>query len=75
MYVVDTSVEGVLGMDVLPEIGLCVGKDDRLVFSLEPGVTVNGQMFDKSINESVLTSIDTFEIICLEPNTVPKRCV
>jgi len=76
MYVFDTKLEGIIGMDLIPKIGLRIGNHERLLFSVDlPIVTKNADIFDRSLTQSCLKGIEPFEIIRLNDNAEPKQCV
>ena len=63
LCVVDTHIESILGMDLVPELGLKIGRDDGLVFSLVPDSVRNFKhLFNKSLKDSVLQGIEPFKL-------------
>ena len=54
LYVVDTCVDAIMGMDVIPEIGLRVGSDQGLIFSVLPEPVKFKHIFDRPLNDSSL---------------------
>ena len=76
LYILDNHVDGVLGMDILPTVGLRLGPDSGLIFSLVSDVLHEYQdIFDKPLKDSVLTGIDPFPIVRLNADAIPKRAV
>lgn len=76
LYALDTPTDGILGMDLIPTVGLKLGNDCGLVFNITPNdiVCEYKDIFDKPLAKSSLTGIEPFEIIRLQENSEPKQC-
>ena len=74
LYVMDTRVDGILGMDLLPKIGLHIGGGSCIICTLVPDILRRySQVFDCPLKESYVKGIQPFEIIKLEKDAVPKQ--
>jgi len=75
LFVYDIHMDGILGMDCIPSIGLKVGNNEGLVFSLTPSiVSKNIDIFDQPLKHSVAKNLPKFEIIKLKDSATPKAC-
>jgi len=73
-FIVLDSPYNILGMDLLPRIGLCIGLKNELICSMIPDVLRKFKdIFDRPLKDSVLKFIEPFEIIRLEKNAEPKQ--
>ena len=76
LLVCDINIDAILGMDLLPSIGLRIGSDKGLIFSVIPDAIKSFRScFDKPLKDSCLRGIEPLPIIRLEPGTVPKQSV
>ena len=74
LFVVDTHVEGILGMDLLPLIGLHIGPESGIIFTLVSDLLRQyADVFNKPLKQSSLAGVEPFEIIKLHVNAVPKQ--
>ena len=74
LYVVDTHVDGILGMDLLPLIGLHFGPDSGIIFTLVSDMLRQYvDIFNKPLKESCLTGVEPRELIKLDSNASPKQ--
>ena len=64
LYVVDTSVEAIMGMDLISVLGLRVGVQQNLIFSFLPDtVKAFSHIFDRPLKDSCLKGFIPLEII------------
>ncbi len=73
LYVLDSQVEAILGMDILRIVGVSIGPEKGLMFSVVPEVVNKYKnLFDRNLKDSYLREIKPFEIIRLEEGAKPK---
>jgi len=73
-FVCDLHLDAILGMNVISEIGLKIGEDSGLVFSiLPPSLNKFRSVFDKDLKDSYLRDFETVEIVKVPDGTVPKQ--
>lgn len=74
LFVVDTHVERILGMDLLPLIGLHIGPESGIIFTLVSNLLRQyADVSHKPLKQSSLAGVELFEIIKLQANAVSKQ--
>jgi len=75
-YIFDSHLDGILGVDLIKRIGLKFGSNPGLIFNMGADIlSKHPKLFDQPLKNSVLKTIEPFEIIKLEPDAQPKQSV
>ena len=67
--------DGLLGVDLLRQIGLSIGSDAGIVLNIRPSIVDEfSDIFDKPLNKCILQNVAPFTMISVDSETSPKMC-